>query len=216
MLGHLGSAAEIGLATLESGRNDMDRAREVWSRWNAMEPEEQASSFLTTDEHYVAAWEALDDEALATRTVDLGFLPEPVDLPFLASMRLSEVGLHRWDVEVVFDPDATVTAAAVPYALDVHVDFSGFFSKPAGRSGTVIVRTSAPERGYILALTGSGAEVTAEAEATAEPADARLHLPAEALVRLIAGRLGPDHTPASVTVDGAVTLDDLRRCFPGY
>ena len=38
----------------------------------------------------------------------------------------------------------------------------------------------------------------------------------EAVLRLIAGRLGPAHTPADVAVTGNVTLDDLRRVFPGY
>jgi hypothetical protein len=40
--------------------------------------------------------------------------------------------------------------------------------------------------------------------------------PAEAWVRLVAGRLGPEYTPASVSVTGSVGLDDLRRVFPGY
>ncbi len=32
----------------------------------------------------------------------------------------------------------------------------------------------------------------------------------------MAGRLSPEHTPAAVEVTGNVTLDDLRRVFPGY
>ncbi len=31
-----------------------------------------------------------------------------------------------------------------------------------------------------------------------------------------AGRLGTDHTPAGVTIDGPMSLDDLRAVFPGY
>ena len=39
--------------------------------------------------------------------------------------------------------------------------------------------------------------------------------PAEAFLRLVYGRLDPDHTPA-VDLDAAdVTLDELRRTFPG-
>ncbi len=40
--------------------------------------------------------------------------------------------------------------------------------------------------------------------------------PLEAAMRLIAGRLGPTHTPSDVTVTGNVTLEDLRAVFPGY
>jgi hypothetical protein len=41
-----------------------------------------------------------------------------------------------------------------------------------------------------------------------------VRLPAEAFIRLLYGRLDPDHTPSSVTTDGA-DLDVLRRAFPG-
>ncbi len=40
--------------------------------------------------------------------------------------------------------------------------------------------------------------------------------PAEAVVRLVAGRLKPKHTPEGVEVTGNVSLDDLRKVFPGY
>ena len=47
-------------------------------------------------------------------------------------------------------------------------------------------------------------------------ATARFEGPLEAAIRLLAGRLDPAHTPEGVTVSGDVTLDDLRRVFPGY
>ena len=47
----------------------------------------------------------------------------------------------------------------------------------------------------------------------ADPVDAPdLVLPSEALVRLVYGRLDPDHTPP---VRGPADLDVLRRAFPG-
>jgi hypothetical protein len=48
----------------------------------------------------------------------------------------------------------------------------------------------------------------------AEAPDGQLTIPAEAFIRLLAGRLDPDHTPA-VTATG-VGLDRLRRMFPGF
>ena len=39
--------------------------------------------------------------------------------------------------------------------------------------------------------------------------------PLEAVVRLLTGRLSPEHTPADVSVSGHVTLDELRQVFPG-
>jgi len=52
-------------------------------------------------------------------------------------------------------------------------------------------------------------------EAPEQPV-ATLDLPGESWLRLIAGRLGVGRTPADVTMSGAVSLDDLRRVFPGY
>jgi hypothetical protein len=39
---------------------------------------------------------------------------------------------------------------------------------------------------------------------------------AEAAVRLMAGRLTAPYTPDDVEVTGNVSLDDVRRVFPGY
>ena len=35
--------------------------------------------------------------------IDLGFLPEPVDVATAARFRLSEFALHQWDVEVALN-----------------------------------------------------------------------------------------------------------------
>jgi hypothetical protein len=35
------------------------------------------------------------------------------------------------------------------------------------------------------------------------------------LLRLVSGRMDPDHTPAEVKADG-VSLDSLRAVFPGF
>jgi hypothetical protein len=43
--------------------------------------------------------------------------------------------------------------------------------------------------------------------------DGDVAIPGEALLRLISGRLDPAHTPAGVSVDGAVSLDELRALF---
>jgi hypothetical protein len=47
--------------------------------------------------------------------------------------------------------------------------------------------------------------------------DGVLKAPAEAWLRLVAGRLGAEYTPEGVHLyGGAVTLSDLRRVFPGF
>jgi hypothetical protein len=83
----------------------------------------------------------------------------------------------------------------------------------AGRSdgipASVSVHTCDPDRDFTV-ITGVDAIELAPAHRT-DPA--QVVLPAEAFVRLVYGRLDPEHTPAGV---GGETLDRLRRLFPGF
>ena len=75
------------------------------------------------------------------------------------------------------------------------------------------VRTTDPQRDFTLVFTNDG--VSLEAGATPGPPD--LELPAEAFIRLIYGRLDPDHTPSAVSGSGGTDLlAELRRAFPGF
>jgi uncharacterized protein (TIGR03083 family) len=213
VLSHLGSAAEIGHHTLTTGKADLGAAPAVWDRWNAMSPRQQADRFMAADERLIESYEALDDEELDSKLIDVGFLPQPVHVGFLATMRLSEVGLHGWDINVAFDPQATVAGHIVPIVLEQLPLFAGFFAKPIGRSGVVAIETTDPTRHYRLELREEGASLT---EGPAADATARASLAAEAWLRLTAGRLAADHTPEGVGIEGDVSLDDLRRLFPGY
>jgi uncharacterized protein (TIGR03083 family) len=213
VLSHLGSAAEIGHHTLTTGNADLGAAPAVWDRWNAMSPRQQADGFMAADERLVESYEALDDEELESKLIDVGFLPQPVHVGFLATMRLSEVGLHGWDINVAYDPRATVAGHIVPIVLEQLPLFAGFFAKPIGRSGVLAIETTDPARHYRLELGEEGASLT---EGPAADATARASLAAEVWLRLTAGRLAADHTPEGVGVEGDISLDDLRRVFPGY
>ena len=65
---------------------------------------------------------------------------------------------------------------------------------------------------------GYGLVVTDKVAVVTEPADptATFTGPLESAIRLVGGRLRPANTSETVEVTGAVTLDDLRRVFPGY
>lgn len=212
VLSHLGSAAEILRATVTTGKADMDAAQGIWSRWDAMTPEEQASQFGVASRRMSDTLEALGDDELEDRRIDMGFLPAPVDVGFLTSMRLSEVGLHDWDVHVAFDPAAAVRDDVVPFVLGQLPMFAGFFGKPSDRTGEIAVETSAPDRHYRLELRADGPSLAQERSGAAN----RLSLPGESLLRLTSGRLDDAHTPGEVSIAGDITLDDLRQAFPGY
>ncbi|MEV4660011.1 maleylpyruvate isomerase family mycothiol-dependent enzyme [Micromonospora sp. NPDC049301] len=219
VLSHLGSGAEINLATLNAARTgtpapDGDFNRGVWQRWDAMRPAEHAAGFLEADQRLVEAYEALDAASRASLRIDLGFLPEPVDVATAGRFRLSEFALHQWDVEVAFNPFAAVTPQAVSLLLDQVGGMLAWTSRPqelAGREATLLVRLHEPERTYGLRL-GERIELTD----VPEQPDGELTAPAEAWLRLATGRLSPQHTPDGVRVTGPVSLDDLRRVFAGF
>ena len=215
VLSHLGSGSEIARTTLLAGRRDPEEAQPVWDRWNAMTPRQQASSFVECERRLVDALEALDDEELSSKEIDVGFLPAPIDVGFFVGMRLSEVALHRWDVDVAFDGGATVRPYLLPYVLDQLPLFAGFFAKPVGKAAKVAIETSEPSRHYLLELREDEAFLWEETEPPTGAAT-KVEMPAESLLRLTAGRLSTERTPSNVTVQGELSLDDIRKVFPGY
>ncbi len=219
VLSHLGSGAEIGLAGLQASiagepAPGGDFNHGVWDRWNAMSPEDQASGFVTSNEALVSAYESLDEQTRQQLKVKL-FLPEPVDVATAASFRLSEFTLHSWDVAVAGDPQAALAQDAVEHLLDIAPYMFGWLGKPkdvlSGASVQLAVHSSAPTRDFGVEIT----DKTALTDAPATP-DATLEIPAESWLRLVAGRLAPEHTPAGVSATGSVTLDQLRQIFPGF
>jgi len=220
VLSHLGSGAEINLASLDgalegTGNPGGDFNQSVWTRWDAMSSQERAESFLTADEALVRRYEGLDAATRQNLRVDLGFLPVPLDVAGVAGLRLNEVAHHVWDIKVAFDPAATLAPEATPLLFDQAAMLMGFLGKAHELDGgpvTIAVNTTSPVRSFGLAI----GETVSLAEAPGDP-DATLDAPAEWWLRLLTGRHAPEHTPATVTLSGGtVTLDDLRRVFPGF
>jgi uncharacterized protein (TIGR03083 family) len=214
VLSHLGSGAEIGRATVSGTPIENSK---VWAHWNTMEPADIATSFVTADQQLVAWYEARSDHELATLQVHMPFLPTPIDAASAAGFRLSELALHSWDVLAAFDAGATLAPDATVLLVDrlpMMVGFVGRFtpreSRPA-HDTTIRVTTSHPERHYELEL-GDHVELRPAAGGSAQ---GELTLPAEALLRLAAGRLPPGRE-AGASITGTLTLKQLRTAFPGY
>lgn len=215
VLNHLGNASEITLRTLERGKADMEGNQEVWARWDAMSPSEQVANFVTWEGRLVSALEALSDEDLESKRIDMGFLPFPVDVGLFVDMRLSEVALHRWDIDVAFDDDALVTSYLVPAVLDRLPMFAGFFAKSIGRTGKILIVTIDPERNYLLELRDDGNTLIQVGDPLPE-AGTIVAMSGESFARLTAGRLSPEHTPEGTSVTGSLSLQELRQLFPGF
>ena len=221
VLSHLGSGAEIGLAVLTAGLAgdplpDNDFNQGVWARWDGLERPAKADNFVAANGRLVAALEELP----AQTREDAAFswlLPFPIGIELFAGMRLSEAVQHGWDVRVAFDPAATLPAESAGVLLDVltgpasfMVGFVGKAEPLAGTTANLAVRTTDPEREFGLAL----GEQIGVGPTPADP-DGVLRAPAEAVDRLIAGRLRPEHTPDGVELTGPITLAQLRHVFPG-
>jgi uncharacterized protein (TIGR03083 family) len=213
VLSHLGSGAEIGRYPLVAGAGAPEEAPDnpqVWDRWNALPPPEQAAAFVESDERLVATYEGLSPEQRRSIEVDLGFMPQPLPLVTTLGMRLNEAVLHGWDVEVGLDPAATLseTSAALlaEHLSSTMTFFLGFAGKPEG-VGPARVGVG----GYTIVI-----DEAVRLEAGDEDTTATFHGPLEAAVRLLAGRLKPAYTPEGVAVTGDVSLDDLRKVFAGY
>jgi uncharacterized protein (TIGR03083 family) len=220
VLSHLGSGAQITLDSLRAAQAGVDRAADaneaVWATWNAMTPREQADGYVAVGGELDRAYAALDRTQRAELRVPMGFLPQPADVDLFTGMRLNEAALHAWDVEVAFDPSATMPADVADVLVDQFLGplgfMLGFTAKPdqlADRPVTLTIRATAPDRTLALRLADQ-AQLT---DGTA-PSDGELRLPLEALPRLLTGRLRA--SDSSIVVDGPVSLADLRRVFPGY
>jgi uncharacterized protein (TIGR03083 family) len=214
VLSHLGSGAEIGrhpVSAAAGAPEDPPSNQEVWDRWNALPPAEQASGFVASNERLVGTYESLTPDQREVLEIDLGFLPQPVPLATSLGMRLNEAALHAWDVEVGLDPQAALSEESARLILRHYTETMTFLLGFVGTAeGAPSSRVALD--GYTILIGDEGVRL----ERGAEGATATFHGPPEAAVRLLAGRLKPAYTPAEVSVSGDISLDELRKVFPGY
>jgi uncharacterized protein (TIGR03083 family) len=213
---HLGSGAELFTLFIETGLKGeatpgVEAMQPVWDAWNGRDPLDQVRDAVAFNDAFLERVDALTEAERDAWSLDL-FGGEKTLAEFL-TMRLAEHAVHTWDIVVAFDPTATLTDEASAYVVDNLAAVAGWTGQKQDEQVSVEVRTTGPERALHLDLGPGGVGLTPSSDDTA--ASAELALPAESFVRLVYGRLDPDHTPASVEARG-VDLDLLRRTFPGF
>jgi uncharacterized protein (TIGR03083 family) len=210
---HLGSGTEIfghHLAAGAAGEPADDGINEaIWDAWNAKQPAEQVRDAVAGISTFLDAAEALPDDVRDRWRLSLFGLD--LDLAGFLAMRLNEQALHTWDVTVALDAGSTLTSEAADLVADGLPAIVGWAAKPSDEQVSVEVLTTSPERAFHLDLGPGGASLTPSLVDTSAPT---LTMPTEAFVRLVYGRLDPEHTPSSVSANG-VDLDVLRASFPG-
>lgn len=212
---HLGSGAEIFGKFVDCGVTHEPATavefQHVWDAWNAKSPRAQTTDVVQADAALLGRVTAMS--AAERQGWELDLFGARRDLAGVLSMRLAEHALHTWDVVVTFEPSATVTTAAVQIIIDNLAGLVERAGKPDDDLPPIRVRTSGPERLFLLNLDDAPARLRPATDD--DVAKATLTLPAESFVRLIYGRLDADHTPHGIVADG-VNLDTLRRAFPGF
>lgn len=216
VLSHLGSGAELSLMRLRHGGGDgpsHEQMAHVWATWDARTPEQQAVESMVADDAYVSALEQLDEAQADAMRRELAGLD--LDAASLLRLRVAEHAMHGWDAVVPFDDSAVLPAMAVPVLLDVLPVTLRFAAQPHDDEFVVRVTTTEPERDLLLELAHGETRIR-DVDADPPPdLDGRLDLPAEALLRLVYGRLDPQHTPPHKT-DHDALLDRLRGIFRGF
>ena len=212
---HLGSGAEIFTLFLDAGLHGepapgIEKFKSVWVRWNDKSAYDQATDAVKADAAFLDRLDTLSDTERQRWRLDL-FGTDQRAADFVR-MRLAEHAVHTWDIVVALDGDATVAADAVPLLIDMMDGLVARVGKPTEPSLRLAVRTENPERSFVLELDADGSRLKPAAVDAAE-LDRELRLPAEALIRLVYGRLDPDHTPP-LEAD-QLDLETLRRAFPG-
>lgn len=215
VLSHLGSGSEImlrPLAAAVSGTEDTPGDNQaIWDRWNAMAPGEQAQEYVDHGSVLVETLESLTPEQRDAITIRRPRLPEPVSLEVAAGMRLNEMAQHTWDVTVGLDTTATVDATAARLMLTLLSDQLDFMLGLTAEPDALSEPTEVAAGDWALVVDHSARLV---------PADITPHATftgtTESFYRLLGGRLTERYTPAGTEVTGSVTLDDLRRVFPGF
>jgi uncharacterized protein (TIGR03083 family) len=217
VMSHLGSGAEIFTLFLEAGRDGADAPAQdvfqtIWARWDASTADEQRDGYLRANAKFLDELDALDDDQRAAWK--LVMFNGADDLTNLVRLRAGEQAVHAWDVLVALDPAATLPQDATDLLIDTLPGLAGGVGKPNGVPLKARIATSHPERHFLLRADSDGVVLDADHAAGHALPGPVVDLPAEALIRLVYGRLDEAHTPA--LRHPTPELTSLRTLFPGF
>jgi uncharacterized protein (TIGR03083 family) len=213
VMSHLGSAAVIMQrrfeAALAGAAVPDEFAPVVWDEWNAKSPRAQVDDALVADAGLAAAFESLGDEERSGFSFSAG----PIEVGFegFVGLRLNEHALHTWDIDVALEHAATIPSSIAAVVVDNLELIGRYTARPTpGDPRLVTVRTTDPQRRFLVDLTAEGATLAPSDDSTGE---GDLEMPAEAFVRLLYGRLDSSRTPP--ILGEPALLDRLRATYPG-
>lgn len=217
VLSHLGSGAEICTTLLDRGMAgstagpDADLVRPVWARWDAMSPQDQRAAWSDADAGHREVLGGLT--SLQLDSVRVPYFSGLLDVTTYLGYRLSEQSVHAWDVEVAHKDGASIPPEEVDLLLEridlIATRFRDGDVLEASRGQRIAVRLTDRDRGMTLDL---GSELHLYPCGTGE-SGGTITGTAEEVLRLVYGR---HRAVDSTTAAGALSMDTIRRLFPGY
>jgi uncharacterized protein (TIGR03083 family) len=218
VLAHIGAQAEVAQQSLAAALSDRkpfgpDGFSAIQAVWSARDPGQQAVECLVSDREHVRRLEQVTDEQLAGMRVKI--LGTEYDAIGMIWLRLGEHALHSWDIAVSLDPAAVVAPQSVGLLVDWVPQVAACGGKPPGVPYRAGISTTDPEREFLLEVAADTISMSTVRGGAGGEGIPALRMPAEALLRLVYGRLDPGHTPPVQVLSGRVELDLLRQTFPG-
>lgn len=215
VVSHLGSQADIfdlyvTAAITGEPVPGIDAIQPIWDAWNAKTPEQQVADGVARSGEHIDRVAGLSADELDRWHLDL-FGTERSYLDTLL-LRLSEHAVHTWDVVVALEPSATLEDDAAELLAGRLGEIVGYVGRSEAPLSVAVHLTDAPGP-LVLELGPDSGSLAPAAEGAPLPT-ASVTLSADALIRLVYGRLDPAHTPSTVKTDG-VELDTLRAALPG-
>ena len=180
---------------------------EIWDRWNAKSPQEQATDAMVADAALVEKFEQVSKANLPT----LHAYGSKMTLEEFTAMRLDEHIVHTWDVEAGLDSSATIDPARLPYMLERLETAAGRSAISQRQPWTVRIALRNPATRFRLRL-GETTQLTHDKESS--PPDAVLS--AETFVRLIFGRVDTSEIAGHWDEQTEGFLHRLHLVFRGY
>jgi uncharacterized protein (TIGR03083 family) len=213
VLSHLGSQAEIFGFFLDAGLTGGESPSPsvfgpIWDVWNARSPEEQAVESIAADEALLSRVESLGPAQLGSFRVSA--FGRELDMAAVLAMRLSEHAVHTWDVAVALDATARISQDAVDLLIDGLPEITARAGKRPEEPVVIDITTTNPARQFTLDTGG------VRLEPGGTPSANSLALTAEALVRLVYGRLDESSLASGEVRPDNVRLPYLRAVFPGF
>lgn len=219
VVAHLGSGAQIALGALRSGVAGSiepladEAMQRRWADYDALTDGAAVGRSLTANAALIEAFEALTVTQLTE--VRVPFFAGPVPVATFAAFRLSEHAVHTWDIEVTRHDAAELDIASSAIILEnVIKPLIGRLERPSNAAEKRI-DVHLVDVGRTLRLELSDPVALLD-EASPAIADGSLMISTPAFVRLVYGRFDPQSALKTATVTGAVSLDQLRKIFPGF